>query len=357
MIGERGRSSLPLITNRRALLTGAGACVALSFHGKGASANKAAFSVMTIGGTWGDAIRKIICEPFAASQGLTLSFDNRPNAQQIAYLQAARGKPTIDTVELGGPRLGQAVSLGLIDKIDPQLAPNFKRVFPTLKDDYWAARSIAPWVLAFDKRVFSKSEVEERGYSILTDAKVKGRVAIPNFGWMGEMWLNSMNQASGGSYDNLDSSFELATKIVKGNGGIVMISNDQGMKLFTTGEIAAAPFWSGRTLELQRKNVPLDFAFVKGWSPYGFGFSVISGIERPELSQKLIDFSLSDDVQLQFARQFSYVPTLSDLTVPDDMPDSKVSPAAFEIAANLNYSEVAKFSDKSLERWNKEVVG
>jgi len=346
-----------LAPSRRRFLAGAGATVALSFSVKGAAAASPAFTVMTVGGTWGDAIRKIICEPFAAKHGLTLAFDNRPNAQQLAVLQASRGKPTIDTVELGGPRLGQAVSLGLIDKIDPKLAPNLNRVFPSLRNEYWAARSIAPWVMAFDKRVFSREEVEKRGWSVLLDPKVKGRVAIPNFGWMGEMWLNSVNQGAGGSYDKLDPAFELASKAIKQNGGVVMISNDQGLKLFTTGEIVAAPFWSGRTLELQRKGVPLEFAYVKGWSPYGFGFSVVSGVSRPELSQQFVDFSLSDEPQLTFARQFAYVPTLQDLKVPDDMPDSKVPPAAFDLAANLDYTQVARFSDASLERWNKEVVG
>ena len=342
---------------RRQLVAGIGATAAFSFGPKGVQAQGQTFTVMTVGGTWGDAIRKIICEPFAAKHGLSLAFDNRPNAQQIAVLQASRGSPTIDTIELGGPRLGQATGLGLIDKIDPKLAPNFARVFPSLKNDHWAARSIAPWVLTFDERIFSKAEVEERGWSILLDPKVKGRVAIPNFGWMGEMWLNSINQGAGGGYDQLDFAFDLARKVVKENGGIVMISNDQGLKLFTTGEIVAAPFWSGRTLELRRKGVLLDFAFVKGWSPYGFGFSVVSGGSKTELSQKFVDFSLSDEAQLAFARQFSYVPTLQDLAIPDDMPDSKVSAAAFDLAANLDYVQVSKFSDASLERWNKEVVG
>jgi ABC-type Fe3+ transport system substrate-binding protein len=103
--------------------------------------------------------------------------------------------------------------------------------------------------------------------------------------------------------------------------------------------------------------VPLDFVFVKGWSPYGFGFSVVSGGSRTDLAQKFVDFSLADEAQLQFARQFAYVPTLQDLKIPDDMPDSKVTPSAFDLAANIDYTEVAKHSDASLERWNKEVVG
>ncbi|MCW3474947.1 extracellular solute-binding protein [Limobrevibacterium gyesilva] len=343
--------------SRRAFTAAGAASVAMSFCGRGARARETAFTIMTVGGTWGDAIRKIIAEPFAKAHNLRLTFDNRPNAQQLAALQASRGQPTIDTIELGGPRMGQAIALGLISKIDQALAPNIKRVFPVLRNDYWAARSIAPWVLSFDKRVFSKEEVEQRGWSILTDPKVKGRVAIPNFGWMGEVWLNSVNQAAGARYDQLDPAFALARKVTKENGGVVMISNDQGMKLFSTGEIVVAPFWSGRTLELQRKNLPLNFALVRGWSPYGFGFSVVAGRANPDLAQKMVDFSLSDEAQLAFARGFAYVPTLQGLEIPSDMPDSRIAPAAFDLAANLDYSEVVKYSDASLERWNKEVVG
>jgi putative spermidine/putrescine transport system substrate-binding protein len=342
--------------SRRAALKGAGA-VAITFLAEGAQAQSQSFTVMTVGGTWGDAIRRIIAEPFAARHNLRLAFDNRPNAQQLAVLQASRGRPTVDTVELGGPRLGQSISLGLVAPIDQALAPNHARVFPTLKTAHWAARSIAPWVLTFDTRVFSAAEVEARGWAILTDPKARGRVAIPNFGWMGEMWLNSINQAARGGYDRLDPALELARKTLKENGGVVMISNDQGMRLFTTGEIVVAPFWSGRTLELKRNGVPLDFVYLPGWSPYGFGFSVVAGGAKAELAQRFVDFSLAEEAQLAFARQFSYVPTLQGLAVPDDMPDARVPAAAFDRAANLDYTEVARFSDQNLERWNKEVIG
>jgi putative spermidine/putrescine transport system substrate-binding protein len=340
---------------RRAIVGGA-ALAALSFTTRRAHAQDTSFTVMTVGGTWGDAIRTIIGEPFAARHGLTLSFDNRPNAQQLAVLQASRGRPTIDTIELGGPRLGQATAMGLLARLDPAVVKNLARVFPALRNDYWAARSIAPWALAFDTRVFNREEAQQLGWALLQDPRAKGRVALPNFGWMGEMWLNSVNQAMGGSYQNLDPGFAFAAKVMKSNGGSIMISNDQGMKLFGTGEIVAAPFWSGRTLELQRKGVPLDVVYPKGWSPYGFGFSVVAQGSKMELAQQFVEASLSDEAQLKFARQFSYVPTLQDIKVPDDMPDSRIAPALFEIAANLDYSEVAKYSDKSLERWNMEIA-
>ena len=60
---------------------------------------------------------------------------------------------------------------------------------------------------------------------------------------------------------------------------------------------------------------------------------------------------------LSHTPDFAYVPTLQGLEIPGDMPDSKIAPAAFDLAANLDYSEIVKYSDASLERWNKEVVG
>ena len=344
----------PGALTRRTILAGASA---LTLTPRDGAAQTTGFTIMTVGGSWGDAIRKIIAEPFAAQHNLKLTFDNRPNAQQLAVLQASRGRPTIDTVELGGPRLGQSVSLGLVQRIDPALAPNFTRVIPALKTEFWAARSIAPWVLTFDTRVFTRAEAEARGWSLLLDPRAKGRVAIPNFGWMGEMWLNSINQAAGAAYDRLDPAIEIARKTLKENAGVVMISNDQGMRLFTAGEIAVAPFWSGRTLELKRQGVPLDFAFVKGWSPYGFGFSVVANGPKAELAHRFVDASLAEPAQLTFARQFGYVPTLQGLRVPDDMPEAQVPEAAFADAAILDYTEIAKLSDRNLERWNKEVVG
>src|SRR4051812_28291766 len=170
------------------------------------------FTLMTVGGSWGDAIRKIIAEPFCRKHGLSVAFDNRPNAQQLAAVQAMRGQPTINSIEIGGPRLGQAISLGLLQKIDPQATPNPVPVYSTLRNEYWAARSIAPWGLAFDPTVLPRAEVEARGWEVLLDPRVKGRVAVPGYGWMGEMWMHSVNSAHGAPYANLDYAIRLAAR-------------------------------------------------------------------------------------------------------------------------------------------------
>jgi len=362
---KEGRSTVPAdsprLTRRQLLYRGGATTLALSGlpllgPGQVLAASKT-LTIMTVGGSWGDAIKQMIAEPFAKKHDVDLAWDNRPNAQQIAAIQAMKGNPTADTAEMGGPRMGHAISLGLVDPIDPDKAPSFARVHPSFKNDYWAARGVAPWVLTFNKNAVSREEVEARGWDILVDPRFKGRVAIPKVGWMGEMWLNAVNLAEGGSYDNLDVPIELASRIIKDNDGLVMASNDQGMKMFTSEEILVAPFWSGRTYQLQDKGVPIDFVYPQGWSFYGFGFVLLSGGPNQDLVTKFIDFSLSPEVQLTVARRFSYLPTLTGLHIPDDMPRVKIDPKVLDRAANIDYSEVIKYSDKHLERWNKEVLG
>lgn len=314
-------------------------------------------TVMTVGGSWGDAIKQMIAEPFAKKHGVDLAWDNRPNAQQIAAIQAMKDNPSADTAEMGGSRVGHAISLGLLDKIDAAKAPNFGRVHSAFKNDYWAARGVAPWVLVFNSKHVDKADAAAKGWDILIDPKYKGRVAIPKFGWMGEMWMNAVNLSRGGSYDNLDTSVELARKVIDDNDGLVMNSNDQGMKMFTSGEIVVAPFWTGRAYQLADKGVPLEFTFTNGWSFYGFGFSILKNGKNSDLAHKYVNHSLSPDVQLAVSRKFSYLPTLSDIQVPDDLPRVKVSKSDLDNAANIDYSQVIKYSDKNLERWNKEVLG
>lgn len=314
-------------------------------------------TVMTVGGSWGDAIKTMIAEPFAEKHGVELAWDNRPNSQQIAAIQAMRGNPSADTAEMGGSRVGHAVSLDLLEKIDPAKAPNFAAVHRSFKNEYWAARGVAPWVLVFNTEHVNKQDAAAKGWDLLLDPKYKGRVAVPKFGWMGEMWLNAVNMSRGGAYDSLDISIELARKVVKDNDGLVMISNDQGMNMFTSGEIVVAPFWTGRAYQLADKGVPLDFIFTKGWSFYGFGFSILKGGKNIDLSHAYVDYSLGADVQLAVSRRFSYLPTLSGIEIPEDLPRVKVSASDLDNAANIDYSQVIKHSDKNLERWNKEVLG
>lgn len=315
-------------------------------------------TVMAVGGTWGAAIKEYIGDPFSRKHGIEVAYDQRPNAQQIAALQAMRGRPTIETVELGSTRLGHAISLGLLAPINPKNAPNFAAVDPAYKNPYYADRYNAAWALTFNTKEVDKATADAQGWSLLLDRRLKGRVAIPKFGWMGEMWMHAVNLALGGGYERFDPVIELCRKVIRENDGLVMESNDHGMKLFTSGEIVAAPFWVGRTYMLQDQGVSVDFSYPKGWVPYGSGFVVVKGTGNEEWAERFIDVSLSPEVQVQVARKFSYTPTNTQaIPLVKDLPRLSIDKTSMDKAQRLDYEKMYQFSDRYLERVNREVVG
>lgn len=315
-------------------------------------------TVMTVGGSWGKAIQDMIGKPFTAKYNAETAYDQRPNAQQIAALEAMRANPAVDTIEIGGPRLGQAVALGLIEPIDPARVPNFALVEPAYKDKHVANRYVAAWALVYNTKRVDAAEAKAKGWDLLLAPKLKGKVAIPKFGWMGEMWMNAVNLTMGGTYANLDPVVAFCRKIVRENGGLVLSSNDEGMKFFTAEEIWAAPFWPGRALELSDKAVPVASTYPKGWVPYGSGFAIVKGTPNRDLAEKFVDISLSPEVQVEVAKRFSYLPTNPKAAaMVTDLPRLKMAREDMANAVNLAWDAIYKHSDKNLERFNREIVG
>ena len=340
---------------RRTFLAASGA---FALGGHPALAQQRKFTIMALGGSWGDAIKEHIARPFGAAAKVELAYDERPNAQQLATLQATRGNPTVDVVELGGPRLGQAIALDLIEPLDAARMPNYAAVHAANKNKFYADRYVAPWALTFNTKFVDRATAQEQGWNLLLDRKYRGRIAIPKFGWMGEMWMNAANLTLGGSYENFDPVVAFCRKIVRENAGLVMESNDQGMKLFQTGEIVAAPFWTGRTYQMADSKLPMSFVYPKGWVPYGGGFVIVKGTRNRALAEQLIELSLAPEVQVAFARKFAYLTTNTKAApLVQDLERLRIAAADQDRAVNLEYEQIYKYSDRNLERFNRDVVG
>lgn len=348
------------LTRRDLLGSVLGSAVVLPWIGRlgsDAKAQSSTLTVMTVGGSWGDAIKKSIGDVIAQKFDATLRYDQRPNAQQIAALQATRNAPTIDTVELGSTRVAQAIALDLLTPIDSGRVPNYGDNDLGFKNAYYADRYVHAWSMTVNTKYIGREEVQEKGWNILLDPRLKGRIAIPKFGWMGEMWMTGVNLSMGGTYDNFDPVIKFCRKVIRENAGLVMESNDAGMKLFSSEEIVAAPFWKGRTHSLQDRGLPLEPIFVPGWVTYGSGFVIVKG-GNEELAEKFVDLSLSPEPQLDLAKAFFAIPTNKHARAKLEESDRFVLPPdALRFSTKLEYDEMYKHSDRHLERVNKEVLG
>jgi putative spermidine/putrescine transport system substrate-binding protein len=271
---------------------------------------------------------------------------------------AMRNDPTVDVIEVGGPTLGKSLAAGLLAPLDPAIVTNAADVLPAYRTPYVAHRLITPFALAFNTKYVDRATAQAKGWSLLLDPKLKGKVAIPKFGWQGETWMNAVNIAIGGSYDNFDPVVAMCRKIIQDNEGLVMESNDQGMSMYQDEEIVAAPFWTGRTYELQDKGLPLDFVYPPGWLTNGVGMAIVKGAPNPELAQRFANLSLDPAVQIALARRFFYLPTNRHaIEAVKDQPRLQIPEADIATAAQLDYGKMVLSADRNLERFNREVIG
>jgi putative spermidine/putrescine transport system substrate-binding protein len=244
------------------------------------AADKAELVVYTVGGSWQEATHEFIGKPFSERYGAKVTYDIRPNTEQVMALQASKNNPLADVIELSHSRLARAVTMGLLAEQDETKVPNRKVVPAKFKTDFFTGRGHTPIIL-----VYNKTKVDDKdcaSWDVLTNPKYKNKVAIMKFGWNGEQFLHAVNKVKGGSYDDPTPGLTFCRKVIE-NGGKVLDSNDHAMRLFESGEIWLAPFYPGRAEELISKGVPLKYQFVPGSLSYLWGFSVVRNAKNTDL--------------------------------------------------------------------------
>ena len=318
------------------------------------SAGQGEVVVLTVGGSWGDLTKEHVGERFTKRYGAQVTYDIRPNTEQIIALQASKANPIADLVEVSLTRLARGTMWGLFAEQDEVKVPNRKFVPKQFKTHVWTARGFTSIIL-----VYNKTKVDEKdctSWDVLTNPKYKGRVGLMKYGWNGEQFLHAVNKIRGGTYDDVTPGLRFCRKIIE-NGGTVLNSNDHVMRLFESGELWIASYYPGRAEQLIKKGVPLVYRYVPGSLAYTWGFSVVNNSKNTDLAYKWVNLSLEPEVQVEYAKKLGYAPTNTNTVVPTGASlASRVSKEEMAMIVDLDGVEIAKTTDKNLERFNIEVL-
>lgn len=310
--------------------------------------------VLMVGGSWGNLIKEYIGKPFEERYGIKVVYDIRPNTEQLIALQASKNNPFADAIEVGMGRVARGTMMGLYAKQDAVKVPNRKFVPKQFKTDYWTGRGFSPIVL-----VYNKAKVDEKdctSWDILTNPKYRGRVGLMKFGWNGEQFLHAINKIKGGTYQDTTPGIKFCRKVIE-NEGTILISNDQIMSLFESGELWIASYYPGRAEQLIKKGIPLAYKYVPGSIAYTWGFAVVNNAKNIDLAYKWVDMAIGIEPAIQYAVKLGYAPTNSKTVLPTNV--SRAALMSKEDLANvgdLDLVEIAKTTHKNLERWNVEVL-
>ena len=335
---------------------GIGALGVMLMGGHTFAAKKPLIIVGFDGGTWQQYHDQVVSMPFAKKHNCKIVYEVGTTSDRITKCFAEKESPTVDCSKFDTTTIGQCIDLGIVEEMDENIVNNLKDVHPLFKNKVWSARVVATFGLVYNKE---KIPSGLNSWWDLWDPKYKGKVGLPVFEWMGDSFSSMVNTMAGGSPDNLDPGISKLKDYVKNQDPIFVNNTDHGIQMFTRGELWAAPFWDGRTRNLQDNKVPVEFVFPKeGAAPLGYGLALNQGSDVKELTEKYINYSLDPQVQIAYSRKTKYPPTnLKAIeALPSELERVKIPAEAMDNMLVLDYYGYSKVVDKRLERWNKEVV-
>ncbi len=362
MNGQRGMTRREFLASSLVAgtaLAGMGSMGALLAGCSPADSN--AVQEMTIGfdgGSWQEFLDQEVTVPFIKKMNgkAKILYDIGTESDRITKLAAQKGNPVVALGKLSTTNIDHAVEIGLCDKIDAASVPNLKDIHPSFRNEYWTSQVVATFGVTYNTQKVSKPITS---WWDLWDPSLKGKVGLPVFEWMGQQYLQVINQIAGGTPDKFDAGVKKLKEFVKTQNPVFISATDHGLQLFTQGEIWAAPFWDGRTRALQAQNVPVKFVFPKeGACPLGYGLALNKGKPR-DLALKYLDFSLDPDIQIAYARKTQYPPVNVKALdkLPADLENLRISKENMDGMLKIDYLASERMVDKYLEAWNKEIVG
>ena len=347
------------LSRRTFLGTSAAIASTMTFGGLSSARAEEKFTMSSAGGTWGEFLRKAFVEGSEFAK-MDMAFEEGGDSVRLSKLIAARSNPAVSVVNFLTPEQVLAAEADCVQPYDTDIVTNLSSIFPAaiaapignLKN--WSA----PFSIAMTGLVYNTKEVEKpTSWKDLWNTKYKGRIGIPDYGWIGISWLHALNRDLGGTEDNIDPAIAALIDLRKKNDAIVVGSTDQASKLLASGEIVMLPWFNGRAFELQEKKHPIDIAYVKNSVLQNNAFLIPKGVRLKNEANRFIQRSLSAECQLTLATLTRYAPANKDVKMPAEYERYALPPAAVEAAAPIDWVKLNKFRAAYLKRWTEEVLG
>jgi putative spermidine/putrescine transport system substrate-binding protein len=346
---------------RRTLLAGTGAAAALSLVAPASRAfAEDRFTMSSAGGTWGQYLRQTFVEgsKFAS---MNVAYEEGGDSVRLAKLLANRANPAVSAINFLTPEQFMAAEAGAVQAYDTDIVTNLKSIYPStvaspvgdLKN--WSA----PFSIAVTGLVWNTKEVsaQPKSWHDLWDPKYKGRVGIPDYGWIGISWIHALNRELGGTEDDIDPAIKALIDLRQKNAAVVIGSTDQAAKAMTTGEIVMLPWFNGRAFELQSKGLPIDISYVDNSVLQNNSFLIPKGIKLVKEANEFVQRTLAAETQLKLAELTRYAPANKDVKLPQKYERYAIPPSAIDKSARIDWIKLDKYRAAYLKRWTEEVLG
>ncbi|MER5173048.1 ABC transporter substrate-binding protein [Thioclava kandeliae] len=342
--------------NRRSFLgTGAAATGLVGLSGLPLRAQETGtLNVTAYGGVWEQAIRDCFVAPFEAKTGAkaTVSLGGPP--QWLAQVEANPEKPPLDVLIMSPDLAVIAAEGDLMDEFTVEKLPNLAKIPQEFTDACLGKGTYFDYGvggITYKKQVVSEPP---KSFAAFVERVSKGEfiASVPSiqYGVTPVFFIWAMNNALGGTVDNVDPFFEAMAKM-KDNLVFWAGPNDFFNHL-ASGEADLGIYFDGRTWNHVDEGVDwIDFI-----NPEEGGAMTAVAIQKPkhasDLAWDYINGVLEASNQAKFAEILNYGVTNTEVQYSEKLA-ARVTPLS---KANLPpYAQIAKVRNEWVDRWNREI--
>lgn len=313
--------------SRRTFLKGVGAVGTASLFGMGFPSvilgqNKVdkskladSISLSSYGGSWQENLTKAVLAPFEKEFGVKIVQSSHGGEEEILAKIRVGGGGAYDIITINESGFYPGVLQDLFEPLDLDNIPNFKNIMEPLQKPLYdpgikkdgKVRSV-PSIFGTTALTYNTEMVTPKpdSWAVAWDKKYAKKISMNELAWY-RVFTTALYL---GEDPNNIKDWNRLWDAVREQHKLVLKYWGSGMEmqqLFTNREIYLGEFWSGRTLNLKDKAVPVEYAIPKeGASTWVEAWCVPKGSKKKYTVEVLLNYLLEPEVGARLSEITKY---------------------------------------------------
>jgi putative spermidine/putrescine transport system substrate-binding protein len=342
---------------RRGLLLGA---LALPYLGSGSARAQGREIVMPMsGGSFMDAVRTEVTEPFKEATGISVRMVPGNMKAHAMRLLSSRGQPIFDVFLGNGDDFVKLLDANRMLPLAPDKVPSIEEVHPKFKEQWQDHGSLFDYFsigLSYNTQNLRNPPRSWREFVDRTAAGDFGNQVFFNSlpgGVRGPEVLVTLARALTGDERQVDAAFE-AIRRMKPHILKFFSSINDPVVMLLNGEALVGPGWDGRVFVAHDESNG-RVQFVKpadGLASNGPPIGVVKGGSE-DAAYRFVNFALSAPVQKAFCEKMFYGAVNTKVVYSEKVANRLPTPDEVNVP---NERFMAENMSSWIERWNREII-
>ena len=330
--------------------------------GTTASAQERELRIVSWGGSFQAAQRKVYFEPFTKETGIKIKEDEWAKSNMaVVEAMVKSGKITWDIIDQGGMDIIAACDAGIVEPLDIEALGGKDRFLPGAVYECGIHTTIAAEIPAYNSDKFPGEKPDSLAdfYDV---AKFPGKRGMRKVAWANlEVALIADGVSPADMYDVMatDEGLERAFKkldTIKPH-VIWYTGNAEGIQMLVDGEVAMLHMSNARVTDAAiTHKKPLKIIW-DGAIHSGDVLAIVKGSPNKDLAMEFLKFANRHDVQMEWPKVYKYGPVLKSVVAatPEelgrDMPSHKDNLKNYLVADSYFYGDHGADLEKRFNAW------